>query len=173
MNDTPFLWSGRTFHGLDQLLLTTSMPGGWWEMEWPSDHKEQSDWEIGELFDNWGGVMMQILKCLSLQQRLQATVKNPRNMVLRGVMSRKWWAQKDHFSKANSQRKFYLGPQIGCFQETDRRVFEYVVEKRIKGMPSLDWKPWRSLQRLSVWWFWTEGSQNELLAISINLPQIF
>ncbi|KAJ8412579.1 hypothetical protein AAFF_G00129150 [Aldrovandia affinis] len=48
---------------------------------------------------------------------------------------RRWRAQKDHLKNANSQRKANRGLQSGRFQEIDRRVREYVTEKRNDGMP--------------------------------------
>uniref|UniRef100_A0A3Q3F4S1 HTH CENPB-type domain-containing protein n=1 Tax=Labrus bergylta TaxID=56723 RepID=A0A3Q3F4S1_9LABR len=48
---------------------------------------------------------------------------------------RRWRAQKERLKDANSQRKSYRGPQNGRFGEIDRRVFEYVREKRSEGMP--------------------------------------
>ena len=48
---------------------------------------------------------------------------------------RRWRAQKDRLKNANSQRKAYHGPQSGRFQEINRRVCEYVTEKRNDGMP--------------------------------------
>uniref|UniRef100_A0A8C5ADR7 HTH CENPB-type domain-containing protein n=1 Tax=Gadus morhua TaxID=8049 RepID=A0A8C5ADR7_GADMO len=48
---------------------------------------------------------------------------------------RRWRAEKQCLKDANSQRKSYHGPQSGRFIEVDRRVFEYVREKRSEGMP--------------------------------------
>ena len=48
---------------------------------------------------------------------------------------RRWLAPKQRLKDANSQRKSYRGPQSGRFIEVDRRVFEYVREKRSEGMP--------------------------------------
>ena len=42
---------------------------------------------------------------------------------------------KVRLKNTNSKRKAYRGPQSGCFQETDRRVCEFVSEKRNKGIP--------------------------------------
>ncbi|KAJ8362614.1 hypothetical protein AAFF_G00365480 [Aldrovandia affinis] len=42
---------------------------------------------------------------------------------------------KDRLKNANSQRKANRGPQSGRFQEIDKRVCEYVTEKRNDGMP--------------------------------------
>lgn len=48
---------------------------------------------------------------------------------------RRWRAQKDRLRNANSQRKAFRGPQSGRFEEIDRRVCQYVTEKRQDGMP--------------------------------------
>ena len=48
---------------------------------------------------------------------------------------RRWRAEKQRLKDANSQRKSFRGPQSGRFIEVDRRVFEYVREKRSEGMP--------------------------------------
>ena len=47
---------------------------------------------------------------------------------------RRWRVQKDRLRNADSKRKAYRGPQSGRFQEIDRRVCEFVIEKRDKGM---------------------------------------
>ncbi|QQP49044.1 Pogo ele1 orf1-h 1e-40-j 4, partial [Caligus rogercresseyi] len=48
---------------------------------------------------------------------------------------RRWRAQKERLKNANSQRISFRGPQRGCFQEIDSRVFQYVTEKRQEAMP--------------------------------------
>ena len=48
---------------------------------------------------------------------------------------RRWRAEKQRLKDANSQRKSFRGPQSGRFIEVDRRVYEYVREKRSEGMP--------------------------------------
>ena len=48
---------------------------------------------------------------------------------------RRWRSQKDELKNAHSQRRSYRGPQTGRFTEVDRRVCEYVNEKRNEGMP--------------------------------------
>uniref|UniRef100_A0A8C6PX15 HTH CENPB-type domain-containing protein n=1 Tax=Nothobranchius furzeri TaxID=105023 RepID=A0A8C6PX15_NOTFU len=48
---------------------------------------------------------------------------------------RRWRIQKDRLKNANSKRKAFRGPQRGRFQEIDRRVCEFVTEKRNEGLP--------------------------------------
>ncbi|XP_034015593.1 uncharacterized protein LOC117500912 [Thalassophryne amazonica] len=48
---------------------------------------------------------------------------------------RRWRTQKDCLKNSNSQRKAYRGPKNGRFQEIDRKVWQYVVDKRNEGLP--------------------------------------
>lgn len=48
---------------------------------------------------------------------------------------RRWRSQKDELKNAHSERRGYRGPQTGHFTEIDRRVCDYVTEKRNEGMP--------------------------------------
>lgn len=48
---------------------------------------------------------------------------------------RRWRSQKDELKNAHSERRGYRGPQTGRFTEIDRRVCDYVTEKRNEGMP--------------------------------------
>uniref|UniRef100_A0A672HC27 HTH CENPB-type domain-containing protein n=1 Tax=Salarias fasciatus TaxID=181472 RepID=A0A672HC27_SALFA len=48
---------------------------------------------------------------------------------------RYWRAQKERLQNANTMRKAFRGPKSGLFREIDRRVSEYVSEKRNEGMP--------------------------------------
>uniref|UniRef100_A0A1A7X7M9 HTH CENPB-type domain-containing protein n=1 Tax=Iconisemion striatum TaxID=60296 RepID=A0A1A7X7M9_9TELE len=48
---------------------------------------------------------------------------------------RRWRVQRDRLRNANSKRKAFRGPQSSRFPEIDRRVCEFVTEKRDGGMP--------------------------------------
>ena len=48
---------------------------------------------------------------------------------------RRWRSQKNELKNAHSQRKGFRGPQTGRFDEIDRRVNDFVNEKRNDGMP--------------------------------------
>uniref|UniRef100_A0A672FP09 HTH CENPB-type domain-containing protein n=1 Tax=Salarias fasciatus TaxID=181472 RepID=A0A672FP09_SALFA len=48
---------------------------------------------------------------------------------------RKWRVQKERLKNANTMRKAFRGPKSGRFREIERRVREYVIEKRKEGMP--------------------------------------
>uniref|UniRef100_A0A3Q3KXW9 HTH CENPB-type domain-containing protein n=1 Tax=Labrus bergylta TaxID=56723 RepID=A0A3Q3KXW9_9LABR len=93
-------------------------------MERQSDHLEKSGSKVGQ-------VNQQQRRSYDSSNNCQAAKKY-------GVTEcnvRRWRAQKERLKDANSQRKSYRGPQSGRFSEIDRRVFEYVREKRSEGMP--------------------------------------
>uniref|UniRef100_A0A3Q1GUX3 Pogo transposable element derived with KRAB domain n=1 Tax=Acanthochromis polyacanthus TaxID=80966 RepID=A0A3Q1GUX3_9TELE len=48
---------------------------------------------------------------------------------------RQWQAQKQRLKNANTMRKAFRGPKSGRFKEIDRKVCEYITEKRNDGMP--------------------------------------
>ena len=88
-----------------------------------------------------------------MQRRRQTTVRQPRNMELRTVTSERWRVQKESLKNANSKSKAYRGPQSSRFQESDRRVCEFVTEKGMKACPlpelSSSWKHLTLLRSLT------------------------
>uniref|UniRef100_A0A668AVM8 Pogo transposable element derived with KRAB domain n=1 Tax=Myripristis murdjan TaxID=586833 RepID=A0A668AVM8_9TELE len=48
---------------------------------------------------------------------------------------RRWRSQKVELKNAHSQRRAFRGPQTGRFSEIDRRVCDFVHEKRSEGLP--------------------------------------
>ena len=114
---------------------------GRWNMERCCDCTEQSESKVGQVYRHlrWSydaDFKIMVVNAAEAPNNCQPAEKYR----VTECNVRRWRVQKDRLKNANSKRKAYRGPPSGRFQETDRRVCEFVIEKQILVIRVFFWR---------------------------------